>query len=111
MVLHYGLVELPQSGYQSPLADDRVGYFLSAVKGFQHRQQGHHLLRHVNRWRLERAETHGIGGLAPPKKKITRLIQKSRARRIPRAYAREGILEWNKAFEKIGTRGRGGGGE
>src|SRR5262249_6699004 len=29
VVLHYGLCELPEAGYQPRLADDRVGYFLS----------------------------------------------------------------------------------
>src|SRR5207248_5483256 len=41
--------------------------------------------------------------LAAPKKKIVFWIEKS----VPeeyRAYVREGILEWNKAFEKIGFR-------
>jgi hypothetical protein len=41
--------------------------------------------------------------LSPPKKKIVYWIEKS----VPdeyRSYVREGILEWNKAFEKIGFR-------
>ena len=103
VVLHYGLAELPQGGYQPRLADDRVGYFLSVVKDFSSESKDTSFLRHVNRWRLERAETHGGSKLAPPKKKIVYWIEKS----VPdeyRAYVREGILEWNKAFEKIGFR-------
>jgi hypothetical protein len=103
VVLHYGLAELPQSGYQPRLADDRVGYFLSVVKDFSSDSKDTTFLRHVNRWRLERAETHGGSKLAPPKKKIVFWIEKS----VPdeyRTYVREGILEWNKAFEKIGFR-------
>jgi hypothetical protein len=103
VILHYGLAELPQSGYQPRLADDRVGYFLSVVKDFSSDSKDTTFLRHVNRWRLERAETHGSAKLAPPKKKIVYWIEKS----VPdeyRAYVREGILEWNKAFEKIGFR-------
>src|SRR5207249_4338994 len=63
-------------------------------------------LRHVNRWRLERAEPvdpRRPNKLSPPKKKIVYWIEKS----VPdeyRAYVREGILEWNKAFEKVGFR-------
>src|SRR4051794_21472896 len=34
VIVHYGLVDLPDGGYQPRLADDRVGYFLSAVKDF-----------------------------------------------------------------------------
>src|SRR5207245_11033668 len=52
VVLHYGLVELPESGYQPRLADDRVGYFLSVVKDFSTDSKDTTFLRHVNRWRL-----------------------------------------------------------
>jgi hypothetical protein len=105
VVLHYGLVELPDSGYQPRLADDRVGYFLSVVKDFSTDNKDTTFLRHINRWRLERAETDPKhkDKLSPPKKKIVFWIEKS----VPdeyRAYVREGILEWNKAFEKIGFR-------
>src|SRR5262249_7753199 len=34
VVIHYGLVELPQDGYQPRTADSRIGYFLTAVKDF-----------------------------------------------------------------------------
>jgi hypothetical protein len=105
IVLHYGLVELPDSSYQPRLADDRVGHFLSAVKDFSTDSKDTTFLRHINRWRLERAETDpkNKDKLSPPKKKIVYWIEKS----VPdeyRAFVREGILEWNKAFEKIGFR-------
>jgi hypothetical protein len=105
VVLHYGLVELPDSGYQPRLADDRVGHFLSVVKDFSTDSKDTTFLRHINRWRLERAESDPKHKekLSPPKKKIVFWIEKS----VPdeyRAYVREGILEWNKAFEKIGFR-------
>jgi hypothetical protein len=106
VVLHYGLCELPDSGYQPRFADDRVGYFLSVVKDFSTEGQDTPFLRYVNRWRLERAEPFDPrrpNKLSPPKKKIVYWIEKS----VPteyRAYVREGILEWNKAFEKLGFR-------
>jgi hypothetical protein len=106
VVIHYGLCDLPDSGYQPRLADDRVGYFLSAVKDFSSDNEDTSFLRFVNRWRLERAEPldpKHPNKLSPPKKKIVFWIEKS----VPdeyRAAVREGILEWNKAFEKIGFR-------
>src|SRR5262245_8927304 len=106
VVIHYGLVELPQDGYQPRLADDRVGYFLSAVKDFSSDSKDTSYVRYVNRWRLERAEPidpKNPNKLSAPKKKIVFWIEKS----VPdeyRAYVREGILEWNKAFEKVGFR-------
>lgn len=106
VVIHYGLCELPPMGYQPRLADDRVGHFLTVVKDFSTDSKDTTFLRHVNRWRLERADGTMPGPkskLAPPKKKIVFWIEKS----VPdeyRTFVREGILEWNKAFEKIGFR-------
>jgi hypothetical protein len=106
VVVHYGLVQLPDSGYQPRFADDRVGHFLSVVKDFSSDNTDTSFLRYVNRWRLERAEPvdpKHPNKLSAPKKKIVYWIEKS----VPeeyRAYVREGILEWNKAFEKIGFR-------
>src|SRR5207248_908254 len=54
VVLHYGLCELPDPGYQPRFADDRVGYFLSVVKDFSTESQDTTFLRYVNPWRLER---------------------------------------------------------
>jgi hypothetical protein len=105
LVMHYSLVELPEGGYQPRLADDRVGYFLSVVKDFSSESKDTSFVRYVNRWRLERADTDpkNKDRLSVPKKKIVFWIEKS----VPfeyRPYVREGILEWNKAFEKIGFR-------
>jgi hypothetical protein len=106
VVIHYGLCELPDEHYQPRLADDRVGYFLSAVKDFSSDNEDTSFLRYCNRWRLERAEPvdpKHPNKLSPPKKKIVFWIEKS----VPdeyRAAVREGILEWNKAYEKIGFR-------
>lgn len=106
IVINYGLCELPEGGFQSRLADDRVGYFLSVVKDFDSDKQDTAFVRYVNRWRLERAEPvdpKKPNRLSAPKKKIVYWIEKS----VPveyRTFVRDGILEWNKAFEKIGFR-------
>src|SRR5207249_4131386 len=95
VVIHYGLVKLPEDGYQPRLADDRVGYFLSVVKDFTTDSRETSFLRYVNRWRLERVDTDpkNKDKLSPPKKKIVFWIENS----VPdeyRAHVREGILEW-----------------
>ncbi len=105
VVFHYALVELPDSGYNPRLADDRVGYFLSAVKDYSTDSKDTPYVRYVNRWRLERADSDAKNKdrLSVPKKRIVYWIEKT----VPheyRGYVREGILEWNKAFEKIGFR-------
>jgi hypothetical protein len=106
VIIHYGLVPLPDDGYQPRLADDRVGYFLTAVKDFSTSNQDTSFVRYINRWRLERADGSPWkegAKLVPPKKKIVFWIEKS----VPdeyRSYVREGILEWNKAFARVGFR-------
>lgn len=107
LIMHYSFIEMPDSGYQPRNADDRVGHFISVLKDFSsHDGKDSAFVRHINRWRLERADgsTWKQGAkLVPPKKKIVFWIENS----VPdeyRAAVREGILEWNKAFEKVGFR-------
>lgn len=106
IILQYGIVELPDGGYHTRVADDRIGYFVTAVKDFSSESRDTSFVRYINRWRLERVDGSPWkegAKLVPPKKKIIFWIEKS----VPdeyRASVREGILEWNKAFEKIGFR-------
>jgi hypothetical protein len=106
VIVHYSLLELPSDGYQPRIADDRVGHFVTAVKDYSTDSKDTAFVRYVNRWRLERADGSAWkegGKLSPPKKKIIFWIEKS----VPdeyREHVRSGILEWNKAFEKIGFR-------
>ncbi|MBI3725020.1 zinc-dependent metalloprotease [bacterium] len=98
---HYSIAKLPeQQDYAPRLADDRIGYFLTAVKDFTKgdpREQ--RFLRFVNRWDLRKASPELA--LSPPRKPIVFYIEKT----VPFSYRRfveAGILEWNRAFEKIG---------
>jgi hypothetical protein len=106
IIIHYGLAQLPEGGYQPRLADDRVGYFVTAVKDFSSSSKDTSFVRYVNRWNLERAEPldpKNPHKLSVPKKSIKFYIEKA----VPheyRAAVQEGILEWNKAYEKIGFR-------
>lgn len=103
VVIHYGLVELPDGGYQPRVADDRIGHFVTAVKDFSSTSKDTAFVRYVNRWRLEPSEPVVAGRLVVPKRSIKFYIEKS----VPhehRAAVTDGILEWNKAFEKIGFR-------
>jgi hypothetical protein len=101
VVLHYSLTKLPKSGYKPRLADQRVGYFISATKDFGLKNPDTNFKRRINRWRLEKANPKAK--LSPPKKQIVWWVENN----VPheyRPYVEEGILEWNKAFEKIGYR-------
>ena len=106
ITIQYGLVELPDSGFKTRDADDRVGHFTSVLKDFTKEDTDTAFVRYVNRWRLERADDSpwkAGAKLVAPKTKIVFWIEDS----VPdefRAAVREGILEWNKAFEKVGFR-------
>jgi hypothetical protein len=103
VVIHYGLVELPDGGYKPRVADDRVGHFVTAIKDFSSGSKDTTFVRYINRWRLEPAEAITEGKLSVPKRSIKFYIEKT----VPheyRAAVKDGILEWNKAFEKIGFR-------
>ena len=100
--VHYSISELPSNGYKTRVADDRVGYFLTAVKDFSENDDEEHFVRYINRWKLEKAAPDAE--LSPPKEPIVFYIEKT----VPielRPYVKAGILEWNKAFRKLGFDG------
>ncbi len=97
--IHYSISRLPETGYQPRVADDRVGYFLTVIKDFSKPGSDDQFVRYVNRWDLRKAEPGS--SMSPPANPIIFWIEKT----VPykyRAPIREGILEWNKAFEKAG---------
>ena len=99
LTLHYSLAGLPENNYRPRLADDRLGHFMTAVKDYSSKTSDAPFIRYVNRWHLERADKDAK--LSPPKEPIIFYIEKTVPHRY-RPYVRQGILEWNKAFEKIG---------
>lgn len=99
VVVHYGLSMLPSTSYKPRLADDRVGYFLSVLKDFSQDVHETPNIRYTRRWHLEKDKP--SADKSPPKKPVIFWIEKTVPRQY-RQYVREGILEWNKAFEKVG---------
>ena len=97
--VHYSISELPSTGYKSRLADDRIGYFLTVIKDYSKKGEQDRFVRYINRWDLQKADSKA--DLSPPKKPIIFWLEKT----VPFEYRkpiRDGILEWNKAFEKAG---------
>ena len=99
LTLHYSLAQLPSNDYRPRIADDRVGHFMTAVKDYSFQTSDQPFIRYVNRWHLEKADKDAK--LSPPMDPIIFYIEKTVPHRF-RPYVRQGILEWNKAFEKIG---------
>jgi hypothetical protein len=97
--LHYSLGKLPEVPMTPRRADARVGHFTTNVQDFTSDLARTPKQRFTNRWRLEKKDP--AAALSEPAKPITFWLDKT----IPLAYRgaiTEGILEWNKAFEKIG---------
>ena len=99
--IHYSLLELPTTPMRPRLADDRVGYFVSATKDFSRDTAESFFVRYVNRWRLEKKNPGAT--LSEPVQPITYYIDRT----VPvewRPFVRAGLLEWNHAFEDAGFR-------
>ncbi|MGD1700841.1 zinc-dependent metalloprotease [Dapis sp. BLCC M229] len=98
--VRYSFSELPiNNGYIPRLADERVGYFISAYKDVSDNNRREPFVRYIQRWHLEKQIP--SAPLSPPLEPITFWIENT----VPVQYRdaiREGILMWNKAFEKAG---------
>ena len=97
--LHYSLARLPAVAMAPRPADARVGYFVSLTDDFSDDLARSPRQRFVNRWRLEKKDP--AAELSEPVKPITYWLD----RNVPVKYREvltAGVLEWNKAFEKIG---------
>jgi len=101
LLLHfrYSVSELPPPGYRPRLADDRVGHFFEEAQDYSTDVRHDTTRRYINRWRLEKQDP--SAPLSRPKQSIVFWLENT----IPVRYRnaiREGVLLWNKAFEKIG---------
>ncbi|MBV9388595.1 MAG: zinc-dependent metalloprotease [Chroococcidiopsidaceae cyanobacterium CP_BM_ER_R8_30] len=98
--VHYGFSQLPQNdGYSPRLADDRVGYFITAYEDFSNDNHDDPFVRYINRWHLEKQDP--SSPLSPPQHPIMFWIENA----VPLEYRdaiREGVLMWNQAFERLG---------
>lgn len=99
-LVHYSFWKLPETDYQPRRADDRVGYFLTVNRDWSKPTSERDIFnRYINRWHLVKRDP-GLE-LCEPRQPITFYIEKTVPVKYRRAV-RDGILEWNKAFEKIG---------
>lgn len=99
-ILHYSISEIPEgTGYKPRKADERVGYFTTSHRDYGQFKDPETRVRYVNRWHLEKADA--SLQISPPKNPIVFYIEQSTPVRY-RRWIREGILYWNKAYEKVG---------
>ncbi len=97
--LYYAITKLPEVPMPARIADARVGYFTTNVQDFSDDLERSPRQRFVNRWRLEKKDP--AAALSEPVKPITYWLDNTIPLKYRDAISR-GVLEWNKAFEKIG---------
>lgn len=101
--IHYSFSEVSlNNGYRPRLADERVGYFLTAYKDFSDNSSREPFVRYINRWHLQKQIP--TAPISPPVQPIVFWIENN----VPLEYRNaisEGVLMWNKAFEKAGFTG------
>ena len=98
--LHYSISVIPKNtSYKPRKADQRIGFFTTSYSDLGKYSDDETRVRYINRWHLEKRDPKLK--LSPPKKPITFYIEHTTPVRY-RRWVREGILYWNKAFEKIG---------
>ncbi|MFD2452848.1 zinc-dependent metalloprotease [Ideonella paludis] len=95
----YSFAPLPKVAMAPRLADPRLGHFTESFTDFSGDMKPNQRVHYITRWRLEKKDPQAA--LSEPVKPITYWLD----RNIPvryRAAVEAGVLEWNKAFEKIG---------
>jgi len=97
--MHYSIIDMPSDSYRPRLADDRLGYFITARRQYDDQQTPTSFVRYINRWNIEKASPNAR--LSKPKNPIIFYLSKDIPQRY-RAPITEALLTWNKAFEKIG---------
>jgi Met-zincin/Domain of unknown function (DUF5117)/Domain of unknown function (DUF5118) len=95
----YSFAALPAEPMAVRAADPRLGHFMESFTDLGGDLKANPRLHYVQRWRLEKQDP--AAALSEPVKPIVYWLDKN----IPPKYrgaVEAGILEWNKAFEKIG---------
>lgn len=95
----YSFTKLPDQPMAARKTDPRLGHFFDVVTDLGTDLKANPRTHYVKRWRLEKKDP--AAALSEPKQPIVYWLDKN----IPPQYRKsveEGVLEWNKAFEKIG---------
>lgn len=103
VVVSTAICLLPDEPMARRREDWRVGYFSTPATIYNDQQQKVEHTRYITRWRLEPSDTAAYmrGELTEPVKPIKFYIGEAVPEHL-RPYIVEGILDWNRAFEKAG---------
>ncbi len=104
----FNLYPLPvDNGYKPRLADPRIGFFIngqlsanrSGFENFDRENSTDPRTHYINRWNIQKADP--TARVSPPVQPIVFLLDQSVPVRYRQAM-REGILSWNRTFERLG---------
>ncbi|CAN5443166.1 zinc-dependent metalloprotease [soil metagenome] len=98
--VRYSLIELPStSAYVPRVFDDKVGFFTARVKDYSKPARKDEYYTYINRWDLKKK--YPYQEISEPVKPVVYYIDRATPVEYREAI-KNGILLWNKAFEKIG---------
>ncbi|MBW4483142.1 MAG: zinc-dependent metalloprotease [Tildeniella torsiva UHER 1998/13D] len=101
--VRYSLSAVPtHPAFQPRLADERVGYFITAYRAPTRPGSSDPFVRYIQRWQLEKQDP--TAALSPPKTPLVFWIENTTPEEY-RAAIRDGIEWWNTAFEQAGFTG------
>ncbi len=97
------IVLLPETPMQGRYDNPRIGYFTSNSLYYSDEQQRVDTRKFITRWRLVPSDKAAYirGEVVTPEKPIVFYIDNSTPKKW-RKYMKQGIEDWNSAFEKIG---------
>ncbi len=101
--MNQSMIMLPEDPMQPRLCDERVGFFSVQLTDYGRDAQKAEQRCYITRWRLEPKdpEAHARGELVEPVKPIVYYIDPATPEKW-RPYLKEGVDDWNKAFEAAG---------
>jgi hypothetical protein len=101
--MNHSMILLPKTPMMPRLEDDRVGYFSVQQTDYSRPEQRAVVRTYITRWRLEPKDTAAFrrGELTEPVKPIVYYIDPATPAKW-RPYLKQGIEDWNVAFEQAG---------
>ena len=96
---HISLLDIPNTDFKPRVADDRLGYFTTIYQDYTSTLKETPYMRYINRWNLKKK--YPDREMSEPVEPIVYWLENT----IPEEFrqaVKDGVLAWNKAFEKIG---------
>lgn len=96
--MHNSIIEVPENDYRPRFDDPRIGYFTTEVTNMTSAHPAPYRDL-IHRWHLKKKDPNAA--LSEPVEPIVWWIENTTPKEL-RSYIRDGVLQWNKAFEKAG---------